>query len=185
MAQLNIAIEESRKEEWKREAEERERSLTSLIKTSVEAEIQGGHSSGGELGDDANEHLLEIVESVQAVEAGVTENTRRLGSLEDQLSTEPETRELADEIFRMLPSRERVENPIYPADHQSVAPPHKEEPPTVAHGVVQSGTPEDFAKATDSTVMDVQSAIDLLRDEIRMIGELDSEDGTRYYKEDS
>jgi hypothetical protein len=185
MAQLNIAIEDSRKDRWKQAAKDRDRSLTSLIKTSVEAELQGGHNGGDELGDESADRIKAMSESIQAVESAVNENNRRLGSLEEQLSDDPAIRDLADEVFELLPSRERIRNKKEDFGERSIANTDSEGYPLQSErgGVVQSGRPKWIAEVVGEPQPKVLRAINLLQDETRLIGQLSVDGNTCYYKE--
>lgn len=102
---VNAVVSESQRDRWKDHVEESGEysSLSDLIRTGVEREIQGRDT-----GSDEAESIQtgEILDKLDELGSRFNSVESRLSSLESESQTDPEIGQLATEVYQILPDME-------------------------------------------------------------------------------
>lgn len=185
---VNAVVSESQREKWKNHVEQSGEysSLSDLIRTGVEREIQGRESNGS--GEESIQ-TGEILDKLDELGSRFNSVESRLSSLESESKQDPEIGQLATEIYGILPDKEpgsdgwemkrndlkdeleAIEEGYINGDSQSV---HES-----LHG--WRGTVKGLSNALNEPEYMVQKAIEKLLNDPIPVRETD--DG-RYYKEE-
>ena len=183
---VNLQVDDGQRERWKAYADDSPEhdSLSQLIRFAVEREIGSSNTTQGNdgLGDGASEQLAELREENRQLRAKIDGLAESVERIDDRLA-EPsgEIRELASDIFEVLPARDLV------VDEQGN--------PRLSHGFglpddqnkVYDGTPEAVAENMGIDNYQALRALDLLERDMSMVekGTVYDDGVTRYYLDES
>lgn len=177
---FTMALDPEQKERWEDYVEDSKQfgSLAQLIRYAVEREIGEGESPGhNPRGETDGARISEVLDNTQDILGGIGDLEDRLVKIEQEVSTNPEIAELANDIFELLPSKEEVEEFVrgplridsYPEDRQEL----------IAH----SGLPEAFARLLEEDEYRVRAGIEKLQEDMALVYSDELDGRTRYYKE--
>lgn len=185
-AQVNIKLAQDTLDEWDRYIEEESdfTSRSEFVRFAVNREVSHQREPDKDSGE--NQALLrEIRDSVVGLSDRMDSIEKQVDTLQSAVRSDPQTEELANEVFSLLPDiepgtsewREERDNLQTQAQAES-----DEEIQAEARG--WEGTPERLAQALDVPERKIHSAIDLLIAETHLIRTEETGDGkTRYWKE--
>lgn len=173
---VNLQVTDEQKERWNEYVEQsnEHKSLSQLIRFTVEREIGGSDESQGSVGIDDEEiqSLREENRELNAKLDSVAEAVERIENRLDEPSSD--TRDLANEIFGVLPFRDTIEN--------------DKGRPRANHAKEGSGkgTVESVAERMDTDEYRTLQALDLLERDMSMVKKADvfGDGETRYYRDE-
>lgn len=170
--QVNLLVEEERKKKWDSYADEQNRSLSNLIRLAVEKEI---YDSETESPSHSSEQLTELQSTVEAVGSKVDGLNARLNDLEQRMDRDSsEVRELASEVFSILPTEEEV----VAATHEPVI-----ESDETDESLTETGRPTHLAAYLGVEEMDVSEALQTLHEDTAQVDSRTIDGHVRYFKE--
>lgn len=183
--QMNFLASAEQKERWQEYAEEMGfRNLSGLFRFAIEKEVNGDGNGavGGSIPDDLTEQFSELMEGMNRIESRVQDLDQRLSGIESEVREDPEIKQLASEVFAVLPTKDEIID-YYVNDL------YKEGPAT-------GGTIEGIASELDEVEYRVKDALDRLQKDTHQVGQttlrkerqkqeinIDVDDEPRYYKE--
>lgn len=187
---INLLIDEDRKEKWEEYVEQSDdeyASLSQLIRRSVEREMNQQDTEDDDDSGVLAEHVSEIIAGLNRLERRIDEVDNRVAGIERDVRDDPDIRELANEVFGVLPTKQDIieyEKTASQAGAQPDAP------------ITHSGLVDDLAKSLDEKDHRVSRALRKLRrdthqvqtmtlsDEVEGWNEMYGPDEeTRYFKE--
>lgn len=146
-AHIHIVVSENQKENWQQYAEGEHGTLSHLIRSAVQAEIDSdGASSDGSIPDDLTETLNDIRGQHESVERELQGVKRELRELKDAVgTTDAEVTELANRVLDVLPETrgEPSEAEIDALTDHEIG--ESDTPPTTVEGLADAlGEPADL-----------------------------------------
>lgn len=107
--QVNFLVSEEQKNRWQDAASEKGfRGYSDFIRTTIEKEIKSDESAGSEDIDALNQQIGDLTETVNQLAATVQDMDTRLQTLEQEVRDDPEVKQIASDIFGILPTREEL-----------------------------------------------------------------------------
>lgn len=175
---VNLWVDPERKNRWEKYlAEESEHQyLSQLIRQAVEREIQDETGTSANLSEDVAGHFDDLRGSIDHVEQVMQEVESRLSGLERQVRDDPAVRQLANEVFEILPSKAGIKD--YETNIADGATPPEHVAPRA-----QAGTIDGIADTLDSEPHEVRAALDRLQEDTHQVHTMEWDGEARYYKE--
>lgn len=173
--QVNMLVDAERKARWIDHANQKERSLSGLIRLAVEKEISSDGSTMA-AGPDSAE-IRELRSAVEDIGAKIDGLHSRMADLEQQVQREsPEVRELASEVFDILPTEEDV----IQATHEAVI----NQDGSGDRSLIQTGRPPHLAAHLGVEEVRVSEALQKLREDTAQVESRSIDGQIRYFKEE-
>jgi hypothetical protein len=165
--QINLVVTEEQKARWEEYLNEQSdefRSLSQLIRRSVEKEVNDQAKAGdGGIPEDLTRQLSEIAEGMNRIEDQMRDFDGRLTVIEQEIRDDPEIKQLANEVFTLLPTKEDVVEYERTAQKAGAAPPHLPQ--------TDDGTVSSIADALDEKELRVEQALDQLQQDTNQVNE--------------
>lgn len=172
--QINLVVDADRKSHWEEYANEQERSLSALIRLAVEKEVRSDARSAND--NPSDEQLTELQSAVENIGTKVDGLHSRIADLEQQVTREsPEVRELASEVFDVLPTEEEVIR----ATHEPVIDPGDADD----ENLPQTGQPAHLAAYLGVEELRVHEALQKLQDDTAQVESRTIDGDVRYFTE--
>ncbi|MFD1644657.1 hypothetical protein [Haloarchaeobius litoreus] len=176
---VNLWVDPERKARWKQFVDEESdfQYLSQLIRKAVEREIQQSDDDGKavELSENVVGHFDNLQNSIAELEQVMQEAEKRLSGIEREVRDDPQVRQLANEVFEILPSMDEIKHyEIHIADGAT--------PPEHIAPRAQAGTVEGIADSLDIEPHEVKAALDRLQQDTHQVHTTDWNGETRYYK---
>jgi len=185
-AQVNIKLTQDRLDEWDTylHKETGFSSRAEFIRFCVQREIQGTHESNDTQNQVDNNQLSQVLDSVDTLSNQVRGMNERIDTLENAVSQDPHTEQLADKIFTLLPEEE-PETPEWKEKDRDLYEEyqHTENQSIKEKHTAHKGTPEKLAEALGEPERKIHVALDKLITETHLIRSKETEEETRYWKE--
>lgn len=175
---VNLWVDPERKARWQEylEEESEHQYLSQLIRHAVEREIQGGNGASVNISEEVAGHFDDLRGSIDRVEQVMQEVESRLSGLEREVRDDPTVRQLANEVFEILPSKAAIKDyEINIADGAT--------PPEHVAPRAQAGTVDGIADTLDSESHEVRAALERLQEDTHQVHTMEWDGETRYYKE--
>jgi hypothetical protein len=154
--QMNFLATQSQREKWEEYADEAGfRNLSGFFRYAIEQEVNGDPSDGGSVPDDLTQQLSEVVEGLNRVEARLQDLDDRMAGIEREVREDPAIKELANDVFGVLPTREEVVEYARTVQEAGTAPPNTSN--------ATAGTVEGIATTLDEDEYRVSTALDKLQ----------------------
>lgn len=188
--QMNFLASQSQKEQWEEYADNVGfRNLSGLFRFAIEKEVnaEGAEGGGGAVPEDLTGQLSELVEGMNRIEGRMHDLDNRLATVESEVREDPDVKELANEVFSALPTKDEIIEFEETAQEAGAAP---DSPAT-------AGTIEGIADELDEEQYRVAEALDQLQQDTHQVSTMtlveevqgweerrEGGEETRYYKED-
>jgi hypothetical protein len=177
--QVNFWVDPDQKDRWQAYLDEESefQHLSQLARQAIEREIQQSDDTNGsaEPSEAFDAYFDEIRGSINQLEQVMQEVEKRLSGLEREVRDDPQVRQLANEVFEILPSKDDIK------EYQNIAK-HGTPPEHVAPRA-QAGTIDGIADSLEAETHEVRAALDRLQQDTHQVHTVDWDDKTRYYKE--
>ncbi len=181
--QIIFKASKEQKKEWEEEAEEQGfKSFSDFIRTTLTKELAQSSQTDTGASDDVSAQLSELTQTVNKIATQVDDVDSRLDSIEREVRDDPEVKELASDVFRILPTKnEAIESAKgTPSSTDSVG-----------------GTVEQIANRLDRKPYEIEQAIERLQKDTHRVhsmtasvelggiiqGREEQSDALRYYKD--
>jgi hypothetical protein len=190
--QINLVVTEEQKTRWEeylnKESDEF-RSLSQLIRRSVEKQVNEQTKAGdGGVSEDLTRQLSEIAEGMNRIESQMRDFDGRLSTIEQEIRDDPDIKQLANEVFALLPTKEEVIEYEKTSQQAGAEPPHLPQ--------TDDGTVSTIAEVLDKKELRIEQALDQLQQDTNQVNEFtlgeevpgwsetyDGGEALRYYKQ--
>jgi hypothetical protein len=190
--QINLVVTEEQKTRWEeylnKESDEF-RSLSQLIRRSVEKQVNEQTKAGdGGVPEDLTRQLSEIAEGMNRIESQMRDFDGRLSTIEQEIRDDPDIKQLANEVFALLPTKEEVIEYEKTSQQAGAEPPHLPQ--------TDDGTVSTIAEVLDEKELRVEQALDQLQQDTNQVNDFtlgeevpgwsetyDGGEALRYYKQ--
>jgi len=186
-AQINVKLSQDRLDEWDEYIQQETgfSSRAEFVRFSVQREMNSNHESQNQNQNQVDSNQLnQVLDSIDTLSNQVRGMNERMNTLENAVSQDPHTEQLADKIFTLLPDTEpgttewEMENTDLHQEYE-----HTQDEQVKQQHLAHKGTPESLSKALDEPVRKVHVALDKLITETHLIRSKETEEETRYWKE--
>lgn len=179
-ANVNMWVDHEQKERWEKYlADESEfQHLSQLVRQSVEREIGGNGKTvdlQGLAGLDGKFDSLQ--NSIDGLSSTLEDVEARLTSIERVVRDDPDLRELANQVFEVLPSKDTID------EYRALVSDAGSRPPEHVEPWVHSGMVADIANAIDANESRVAQALNKLQRDTHQVHSMERDGETRFYKE--
>lgn len=183
-AQINVKLAQSTLEKWDRHIQELGfSSRAEFVRFAVNNEIAGRHESSEPTHDIDNSQIESVNDSVNELTKQMTQMQEQIQTLQSAVRSDPETEQLADNIFSLLPDCK----PGTEAWQQEKLGLEKEAQADTEGAKERykawQGTPEALSEALDAPLRKIHVALDKLIAETHLIESEETDDSTIYWKE--
>jgi len=186
MAQINVKLSQEKLDKWDSHKEElgfnsRSEFVRFVVNNEVEDESNNESSNTADID---SESLNQITDSIETLTTQVQTLNDRIGTLENAVQKDPQTEELADNIFTLLPEEE-PRTPVWEKEDENLYEEyqHTDSEEAKKRHLAHKGTPEKLAEALEEPLRKVHVALDSLIAETHLIERKETEEATYYYKE--
>lgn len=178
---VNLWVDPERKDRWQAFLEEDSefQYLSQLIRQAVEREIQQSQNGDDsvELSESVVNNFDDLRGSINQLEQVMQEVEKRLTGLEREVRDDPEVRDLANNIFELLPTKDEIN------EYQSIVRRTGSRPPDNTEPRIKSGLVPDIAAEVETTEHRARQALDRLQQDTHQVHSMQRDGETRYYKE--
>jgi hypothetical protein len=180
-SQLNMRIDENRKEEWEKFIEDSPEyeTVSALVRASVAREMSSGGNSGENSGTGMgrlNDRLTDIESDIEDLERSMSAIEGKLGRVLDVIEQDQAVADIAPEVFAQMPEFD---------SKQDAFDTYRNPPSAASTGeVVENyGTVEWLVEGTGFSTQQVEQALDKLQRETARVRTVSVEGETRYWKQ--
>jgi hypothetical protein len=163
--QINLVVTEEQKSRWEEylnEESDEFRSLSQLIRRSVEKEVNDQAKAGdGGVPEDLTRQLSEIAEGMNRIESQIRDFDGRLSMIEQEVRDDPDIKQLANDVFALLPTKEEVIEYEKTAQQAGAEPPHLPQ--------TDDGTVSTIADTLDEKEFRIEQALDQLQQDTNQV----------------
>lgn len=177
-ASVNLWVDHDRKATWEDYVEESPdlQHVSQLIRRSVEQEINGTSDSDVGMPPELDARLDEVVETVRQFERLVNRIDERLVTIEEAVRDNPDLRDLSNELFEVLPTRDEIN------DYRTLVNQAGSRPPENVVSAVRSGRIGDIARGVGQPESRVRQALEKLQTDTHRVRSIEIDDTQRFYK---
>lgn len=163
--QINLVVTEEQKARWEtylNDESDEFRSLSQLIRRSVEKEITDQPTVGdGGMPEDLTRQLSQITEGLNRIESRMDDFDGRLSMVEREVRNDPGIKQLASEVFELLPAKDDI------IEYEKLTQKSGSKPP--GQPVTHDGTAESLANTLNEEKFRIEQALEQLQNDTHQV----------------